>query len=156
MEAVGAGASVLTFITVAVGTAKLVYETLNSVKDGPRNVKKTADTILQVHSTLEQLLPLCQTTGSDGLYNDTKSCIADLDSFAAKVVKLQVLAGERRNGRLWKRLKAFVSEKELDEAKETMSRHCARLNLRLSAGIRYAKFLHSHEGWRVLISITAG
>lgn len=39
MEAIGAGANILTFVVLALNTAKTTYETLSAVKDGPEIVK---------------------------------------------------------------------------------------------------------------------
>lgn len=138
MEAVGAGASVLTFVTVAVGTTKVVYETLSAVRDGPANVKKTADAVLQLRFILEQIAQLSHPAADTTLHSDAKSCISDLNIFAAKVVKLQVNPSDRANGRLWKRLKAFVTDKDLVDIRETLSRHSSRLSLRLNASQRRA------------------
>lgn len=138
MEAVGAGASVLTFLAAALGTTKVVYETLSSVKDGPHNVGKAAEAILQLRQILEQVKHLSVRAVDDTLLNYTTRCIADLNLFAGKVTKLQVTPGERKSGKVWKRLKAFVSEKELDEIINTISKHCGRLNLQSSIIARHA------------------
>lgn len=144
MEAVGAAASALTFVTVALSSVKLLYETLSSVKDGPSNVKKAADVIMQLRRLLEQIQQSTSIVVDGVLLNDLESCISDLTTFADKVVKLQTLPQESRGGRLWKRLKAFANEKDLDQISTNVSQHCARLTLRLSVGTRFNYLELSH------------
>ena len=136
MEPVGAGASVLTFAAVALSTAKFVYDRLSWIKDGPPSVARTASAIWQFRLLLQQIKQQ-DTTGTDSaLLSEAELCTADLDELAAKVIKLQIMPGERAGGKLWKRLKVFVSEKDLDKISETISRHCGLLNLYLSSSTR--------------------
>jgi hypothetical protein len=139
MEAIGAGAGVLTFLTVALGSTKIAYETLSSVKDGSENVKRTENAVHDLSSILEHIFQLCEShpaATDPALLGDVRACVAHIDTVAAKLSKLQPLVGERRDGKLWKRFKAFISEKELDTVRETISRHYARLNMRLSILMR--------------------
>lgn len=53
MEAIGSGASLLTFITFALQSAKNVYNTVSSIRDGPKEVQNLASALedLKKHST---------------------------------------------------------------------------------------------------------
>lgn len=139
MEAISAGASVLTFLTVALGSTKIVYQTLSSVKDGPENVKRTASAVLHLRFLLEDISELSKTDPAaidTALSGDVKACAVHLDSFADRLLRLQPVLGERRDGKLWKKFKAFISERELETVREIISEYHGRFTLRMSIGTR--------------------
>ncbi|KAI9148245.1 Dehydrogenase orsE [Paramyrothecium foliicola] len=132
MEAVGAGASIVTFLTVALSTVKILCETLSSVANGPENVKKAASAVLQLRYLLEHIQEDAAARADDATINDVRLCGEDLRVFGAKILDFQALPHDPTRRRLWKRFRAFTDEKELDQFSATVSRHCARLTLRLN------------------------
>ncbi|KAH7316882.1 hypothetical protein B0I35DRAFT_434180 [Stachybotrys elegans] len=133
MEALGAGASVVAFVPLAMGAAKVAYNILSSIKDGPSSVQKAAEAILTLYGILEQLDRLDQSDTDVPLRVDIKGCFEDLDVFAKKVIKVQSSSIDDGGRRLWKRLKQFVTEKELEKISLSISQHYSRLNVRLGA-----------------------
>ncbi len=139
MDAVSAGASVLAFVTLSLQSAKLVYETLTSVKDGPKHVYQIARDVQSLQSTLERLAR-CRAAGARGdeaFATKLKACADDMTSFAKRLKTLTIDDGTSRLERNWKRVKAFLNEKDLETMGAVFIRHTAALNFHLSTLDRY-------------------
>lgn|SRR5688572_3628415 len=131
-----AGASALAFITFALATAKNTHNTLDAVRDGPRNVKETADAVLKLVNILDRIAKSPAALSDQCLQNDARRGIEELRIFGDKLMELQATPGELAHGKLWKRLQCFLNEKELDSMKTTIMLHYDRLNIRLSSFTR--------------------
>lgn len=132
MEAVGAGANVLAFVTLALATAKNTYTVLDSVRGGPKNVKETADALLKLVNILDQLSKCPAALADSSLQDDARRSIEDLDNFGDKLMRLQATPGEAASSRLWKRFHSFLKEKDLESVKAVIASHYDRFNIRLS------------------------
>lgn len=55
MEAIGSGASLLAFITLALQSPKHVYKTVSSIRDGPKEVQNLASALADLQNALQQL-----------------------------------------------------------------------------------------------------
>ncbi|KAJ3471643.1 hypothetical protein MRS44_001742 [Fusarium solani] len=100
MEAIGGGANVLAFVVLGIKSAKLTHDTLSAISDGPARVRNLAAGFLQLHWILEQLLQ-CRAAATDtALHGQARQCC---------------LSRERATGRFWKRLKAAISESDLEK-----------------------------------------
>ena len=122
MDGVSAGASVVTFVVVALQSAKAVHDVLSAVKDGPQNVQILTDSLRQLQNVLERITQLHIRQSDDADSADleclAQKCAIDVAGFQSKLRRLTFSADERRVGRLWKRLRVAVNEKDLD--------HCPR------------------------------
>ncbi|KAF4343493.1 hypothetical protein FBEOM_2519 [Fusarium beomiforme] len=123
MEAVGAGASILTFITVAFSVTKSIHEALSSIKDGPQILRFLVDEIFQLESILQRLSQL------EGL---AKKCKDDLTAFDSQLKTLDVSGSDGRRGRLWRKLRLCFSEKDLDQIRHVVRGHVQHLTVRLN------------------------
>lgn len=136
MEPLSAGASVLSFLGLALRSAKAIHEVLSTVKDGPKNVQRLADEVAQLQSILERLSQIQTTpiddTASTNLRSLVSKCVADITAFEAKLQRLGLSADDRRIGRLWRRLKAVVSEKDLERMRDVVRAYMLALNVSLS------------------------
>ncbi|KAK3898027.1 hypothetical protein C8A05DRAFT_38399, partial [Staphylotrichum tortipilum] len=134
MEAIGGGASVLAFITVAIQSAKTISDLLSGIKDAPDNVRRTAETVSMLQSALEQLAKWQQESGAalpQVLEGQVKACSNNLEAYAFTLGKLQALDTDGRGRRAWKRARAVLDEKQLDKMIVTMAAHSSALGLSL-------------------------
>ncbi|KAI1454940.1 hypothetical protein F4805DRAFT_438037 [Annulohypoxylon moriforme] len=130
MEAVGVGANVLAFVLLALKSAKTSYETISAIKDGPEIVRQVAANINQFYWILYGLRN-SPAAIDDSLMGHLKTCCEQLNSAASFIEKLQISPSERRAGRFWRRLKAFLGEKDLDQLNVQLTMNIGILNLKL-------------------------
>lgn len=69
-----------------------------------------------------------------------KICCDKLDSAASFIKKLQITPGERHTGKLWKRLRVFLSEKDLEQLNDQLTLDVVILQLRLQSTLSNAIF----------------
>ncbi|KAI9154913.1 Palmitoyltransferase akr1 [Paramyrothecium foliicola] len=131
MEAVGAGASVMTLVVVALQVAKRTYETLSSIKDGPDIVIKVASRFNQIFWILENLRRSRVALHDAALAQHLELCVAELRTASELVQKLQPPPHGPSSGRLWKRLRTFLNEGDLERINVQLIGLITTLNLRL-------------------------
>jgi hypothetical protein len=135
MEAVGVSASILTFVTVAVSVSKSIHDILSAIKDGPEIIGFLNNEISQLEAILQRLLQVASlTTGpTDRLELEqlVKRCKDDLVGFEAKLRQLDVSGADGRRGRLWRKLKICLEEKDLDQIRHVVRWHVHLLTLHL-------------------------
>ncbi|SPO06532.1 uncharacterized protein DNG_09222 [Cephalotrichum gorgonifer] len=135
MEALGAGANALAFVVLALKSAKTIYAVIGDLKDGPNNVRRAITNVNRLLSTLDQLSK-CRALderGSNGLADRMLTCLKDLETFSTKLEGLRVTKSEKRLGMYWKRVKAVLNEKALDNMNDVVAGHTSALNLQLAA-----------------------
>ncbi|KAI5917246.1 hypothetical protein F4810DRAFT_697255 [Camillea tinctor] len=131
MEAIGAGANVLAFITLGLKCAKTIHSTLSIIKDGPRIVQQAATAVSQLHWTLLQAQQSRAVTDDVSLQGQIQRCVEDLDSLAKIVTELQIPPNEKWTGKVWRRFKLVLDEKILDTINGQITQHATILSLRL-------------------------
>ncbi|KAF4947376.1 hypothetical protein FGADI_10447 [Fusarium gaditjirri] len=135
MEAVGAGASILTFITVAFSVAQSINSALSAIKDGPEVIRLLTDEIAQLESVLQRLKGLSFVSVHDidrsQLEALAKKCKDDLAELDFRLKSLDISTSDGRRGRLWRKLKLCFSEKELDHIRFVVQGHVQHLTIRL-------------------------
>lgn len=134
-----AGANTLAFVILAIKTTKLIHTVLRSIKDGPENVRRTANDVAGLLSTLEQLsrCRALERSGCEPLEVRLLRCVDDLEAFDGDIKKLEVGDAEGKRVRYWKRVNAAWGERRLEGMRVIVSGHCAALNLQLSALQRF-------------------
>ncbi|KAK7909080.1 hypothetical protein PG985_014958 [Apiospora marii] len=130
-EALGLGANVVSFVVVAAQLAKKTYETFSAIKDGPEIVRRVASQINQVYWILEGLRNNKAALDDPALAGHLQVCFNEMSSAAVLVEKLQLSPAERRGGRLWKRLRTFLGEKDLERLNQQLIGVASSLNLRM-------------------------
>lgn len=131
MEAIGGGASVLAFVLLGLKSAKIIYELLNPGDDG----KTIARDVRGLQSTLERLAR-CRVLAErpdEALEAKIVACANDMESFAKKLSKLAILDNDGRLRIQWKKVKTFLSEKDMAKMRAIVVGHTAGLNLHLQA-----------------------
>jgi hypothetical protein len=140
MEAVAVGASVLAFVTLSLKSAKAVQEVLSSAKEGQRHVGQVERDVQSLQLTLERL-SRCRLIGErrdEALAAKIKACSDDMEIFAKRLESLAIGDAEPRLGRQWKRIKAFLNEKDLAKMGAVVVGHTVALNLHLNILERHA------------------
>ncbi|KAK2677744.1 hypothetical protein RAB80_006484 [Fusarium oxysporum f. sp. vasinfectum] len=135
MEAVGAGASILTFLMAE--SAEWIDRVTEkaTVIDGPEVIRFLTDEIAQLESVLQRLKQLSfasideiDRSQLEGLAKKCKDDLAELDS---RLKSLDVSISDGRRGRLWRKLKLCFSEKDLDHIRHVVQDHVRHLTIRL-------------------------
>jgi hypothetical protein len=126
-------------LSSALSLTTFIYDTISAVKDGPKNVKATADKVLQFRGQLERVRQLCHTDDPShaALLNDARQCVAEVSAFAAKLQKLQVKPNERATGKMWKRLRTVLGEKDLEIISTRISQRIAQIGIHLDILTRF-------------------
>lgn len=132
MDAISAGASVVAFITLGLQSAKVIYETLSAIRDGPKSLQQVISDVEQIQSILKHLLQSPATANNAPLTNHVSSCVLDLELAASEIQKLQISPNQQGHEKLWRRVKTFLNEKDLDRISAQIARHANTLSLRLN------------------------
>ncbi|KAI1035580.1 hypothetical protein LB504_005682 [Fusarium proliferatum] len=135
MEAVGAGASILTFTTVAFSVTQSIHKALSAIKDGPEVIRSLTDDIAQLESVLQRLKKLSfvsvDDTEKSQLERLAEKCHDDLAKLDSRLKSLDVSTSEGQGGRFLRKLKFCFSEKDLDQIRHIVQGHVLHLGLRL-------------------------
>ncbi|TXC07405.1 hypothetical protein FocTR4_00003344 [Fusarium oxysporum f. sp. cubense] len=133
MEAVGAGASILTFLTVAFSVTRSIHSALSAIKDGPEAIRFLTDEVAQLESVLQRLKQLSFVSVDDidrsQLEGLAKKCKGDLAELDSQLKSLDVSTSDGRRGRLWRKLKLCFSEKDLDHIRHVVQGHLQHLTI---------------------------
>ncbi|KAI0478683.1 hypothetical protein GGR56DRAFT_334682 [Xylariaceae sp. FL0804] len=131
MEAIGAGANVAAFVVIGLQSAKICYNTLSAIKDGPVIVQQVANDVLQLDWILRDQSTARAAAQDTPLVGYIRICREQLDEMAAAIGKFQTTPDERKAGKLWKRFKSFLGEKRLEIIGANISRQVGFLGLRI-------------------------
>ncbi len=135
MDAVGAGASVLAFVGLALQSVKTVHDFLATIKDGPQKVQRLLTEVGNLQTILERLASMQPSSPNEedfaDLYNLSKKCSEDIVAFELVLRRLALGVVDQGTGRFWRRLKLLVSEKDLDHMREVIRFHVVTLHFHL-------------------------
>ncbi|KAK3323336.1 hypothetical protein B0T19DRAFT_201627 [Cercophora scortea] len=129
MDPLSAGASVLAFIGI-LNSLQSIYNTLSSVNDGPESLRQAANNVIQLRSIVQKLQAQQSRIDPESQIQ-LKHCADDVKAIATKLDALQVSPSEKRAGRIWKRIKTALNEKDLDRMSKVIHDHSTALSLRL-------------------------
>ena len=132
MDPLSIGAGAVAFITVAVQSAKIIFDIISSIKDSPNHLRDVGRDIEQLRGILSQLLRCRSLIKNDDLAILLQRCSEDISLYARCMGKLRISPTERQTGELWKRLVAVFSEKDVQTMKATIHCHVSSLGLQLS------------------------
>ncbi|KAH7212272.1 hypothetical protein DER44DRAFT_214536 [Fusarium oxysporum] len=130
MEAIGVGASILTFITFA----HSIHSALSAIKDGPEVIRLLADEIAKLESILQRLNQVSfvsiDNIDRSQLESLAKKCKDDLVKLDSRLKSFDVSTSDGRRGHLWRKLKLCFSEKDLDHIRHVVQGHLQHLTIR--------------------------
>lgn len=133
MDPLSAGASVVTFIGLALSITKAIHDGLSPIKDGTDTIRSLKDDSAELRKILERLslIPM-STTDATELNGLVKKCSDDLTGFEAKLLRLDTSAANSRRSRAWRKLKAYFTDRELEEMQYLVQGHIQKLTLWLN------------------------
>ncbi|RFN48319.1 hypothetical protein FIE12Z_7368 [Fusarium flagelliforme] len=133
MEAIGAGASTLAFVLLALKSAKIINESLSSIKDAPRTVIELLEDIKFLQSVLERLsqctLQHASISTVDSLTQTLQGCTTELSRIEGRLAKfLQDTAQSMSELSSKADAQATAATSILEEILSEVSRLHARIN----------------------------
>ncbi|KAK4184267.1 hypothetical protein QBC35DRAFT_441782 [Podospora australis] len=135
MEAISVGASVLTFVSLALNSAKTIHKILSSFIDGNSLVEKVARDAKALQDSLERIENGDFTNSRPGdkaaLKSKLEACQDDMVSCARKLEELNLNGSESSTGRQWKKIRMVLKEKDVEGIGALIHRHISDLNLHL-------------------------
>ena len=135
MEVVGFSASILTFVAAAVTVSKSITNTLSAIKDGPEIIASLGHEISQLETILQRLSEAFSSTATPSdrpeLLKLVEKCKHDLVGFETTLRQLDVSGADGRRGRLWRKLKFCLEEKDLDQIRHVVRGHINAFTLHL-------------------------
>jgi Fungal N-terminal domain of STAND proteins len=104
MEAVGAGAGLVTLVLFALQSTKAICETIFTIKQGPRQVTQLTSAVENLQQVLTQLLN-CRASKEDDAETDLKTissriktCGQDLSRYEKKLREFRISPSDRAAG----------------------------------------------------------
>lgn len=139
MEAVGAGAGVLAFITIALRSTKTIYEIASVIRNGPADIEHLASAVHRLQLVLTQFskLPALADSELDPesfnlLSMLLKTCSKDVTRFEHEFRKVQISPGDMKAGIAWKKIKTILKDAEFHRMREVVNSHVTELGVQLS------------------------
>ena len=149
MDPVAASASLANIITFALQSAKVIYETIAGIRDGPIEVRRLGSATEVLRQLLMQLNQLTTQGSQHGydvadaslqpLKNQVERCSTDLQGITAKISRLQVEVEDELIVKSWKRIKTFLREKDFGKMWRIVQHNVEVLGLQLSIVSRFVK-----------------
>ncbi|KAI0017674.1 hypothetical protein F4780DRAFT_574805 [Xylariomycetidae sp. FL0641] len=129
-----AAASAITFAVVALQSIKVLHGVFSVVKDWPQDVARVASDARCLHFVLEQLAsPVYSLSPTDQSVTESlQNCTEDVSVYAERLKDFTISPADRRGGRLWKRVKAVLNERDLNQMRIILSGHVDKLSLLLN------------------------
>ncbi|KAH7268836.1 hypothetical protein B0J15DRAFT_419337 [Fusarium solani] len=135
MEAIGAGASTLAFVLLALKSAKVIHESLSAIKEAPRIVRELAQDIQLLQSVLGRLThcPLSHAPSSTvtSFQDMLQACTAELSSIENRLEQFKKKPDSSRSSRVYKGILGYVKKEELEEARSRVRDKTTQANLDL-------------------------
>lgn len=138
MEAVSAGASVLTFIVVALQSTKRIYEVVSDIEQGPAEVKSLTAAVKNLQRVLTELSNCSAVKSADaetnleGISDLIKNCGEDVSRYEKELAKVWISPHDKKAGRAWKKLKTVLQERDFHRMWGVVTHHVSALGTYLS------------------------
>ncbi|ERF71232.1 hypothetical protein EPUS_08150 [Endocarpon pusillum Z07020] len=133
-----AGASVLTFIAVALQSTKSIYEAVSGIKSGPQQVESLASAVRTLDSVLTQLSN-CPAVKSADPETDLKvilslieSCKGDVSHYEGELRKVRISLNDKKTEKAWKKVKTILQEKDFQRMWDGVNHHVSALGFQLN------------------------
>jgi len=130
MDPLSVGAGAIAFITIAIQASKAICEILSQVEDSPRLVRDLSRDLEQLRHILDRLSKFYSAKPCDrAIALLLRRCSEDVSMYACRLQRVQSSPTERQTRKLWKKLTAVVSEKEIHAMKLSIHHHVSSLVL---------------------------
>ncbi|KAM0560092.1 hypothetical protein ACHAPJ_004052 [Fusarium lateritium] len=135
MEAIGAGASTLAFVLLALKSAKVIHESLSSIKDAPKAVRELVEDIQILQLVLGRMshctLQNAPTSTLASLDETLQNCTLELSSIESRLARFSNSSPNNRSSRLYKGVLAYVKKEDLENARSRIRDKSTQMNLYL-------------------------
>jgi Fungal N-terminal domain of STAND proteins len=137
MEAIGAGASVIAFIGLAVQSTEATVSLVSSYREAQERVQRLTSAIQDLHHTFNTLSTLQDVTGDQeipaiyDLKTLLKKYVEDVTRFNSKLKKRQRQAGRSKLDGIWRNLKVALKKDDFQELWALLLHHASVLGLQL-------------------------
>ncbi|KAF5550069.1 hypothetical protein FNAPI_7872 [Fusarium napiforme] len=136
MEAIGAGASTLAFVLLALKSAKIINESLSAIKDAPRIVSELSKDLESLQSVLGRIsgsaLQHAPTSTIESLNDILQACTTELSRIECRLAKFSTSSGSSRSNRVYKGILAYIKKEDLENARSRIRDKSTQINLYLS------------------------
>ncbi|KAH7120621.1 hypothetical protein EDB81DRAFT_814489 [Dactylonectria macrodidyma] len=134
MEVLSAVATVVTLFSAALASTRAFHHVLSATKHGSLALQALSNEVEQLQKLLETIstLPIQNTPDVADLARYVRDCVTDVAAFKLRLELLTVSEANSRSGRLWRRVKASVNEKDLWQMQRVICGHVGMLNGRLT------------------------
>jgi len=134
MEALGAGASVLAFVGLALQSTKVLSQTVSGFKNASRQITALASAVRNLQNILTQLEG-CRAlseprTDVQHLADLVNACIEDVGRYDKELKKIQPCPDGPKIQQAWKKMKTMLADKDL--VWKEVSQHCTALSAQLN------------------------
>ena len=135
MDGVSGAASVVGIATITLQSAKLIYEAVTGIKNGPSLVQQLASTLQDLQRVLQRVIDLkrkpeqANPTNLDELETLAQKCATDVRAMQEKLVKL---SGGGKIELAWKRVKTYLQAKDLEVMQATIRQHTHMLSAEMA------------------------
>ncbi|KAF4340085.1 hypothetical protein FBEOM_5945 [Fusarium beomiforme] len=135
MEAIGVGASTLAFVLLALKSAKIINESLSSIKDAPRTVLELMKDVEFLQSVLGRIsscsLRHVPTSTIESLNGVLQVCTTELSSIECRLAKFSSTTASSHSSRMYKGVLAYVKKEDLENARGRIRDKSTQINLYL-------------------------
>lgn len=146
MDGVSAAASLTALVGFALQSSSFIYQIVNTILDGPNQIKSLASRVNGLHTALIQIAELLHSQpplGQDQnhplfkrLRSALQACAEDLQKLQLKLQKLN-RSHEKGLRRAWYIVKSVLGAKEFEDADTIIKEHVQNLGLHLEIIGRY-------------------
>ena len=146
-ESMDGAASVITVVSLALSSTKVLYEIVVSIKHAPKCVSQITSYLRDLSSILQQLVGYSANLHlAADLPTLIERCAKSLKTLEAKLGRLSASDGNNRAELMWKNVKASLQEKQLEKMATCLQQHVAALSLQLNILEGFVSFLHHDLG----------
>jgi hypothetical protein len=132
MDPVSVGASAIAFIGIALKSTNFIFNVILAISDFPNEARQLTRDLQHLHGILEGIAR-CRAVEEDGEFLCLlRECSNDVTAYARRVQKLEIVPGERRPAKVWKKFKSLFGEADLELMRHAVRGHILSLSSRLS------------------------
>jgi hypothetical protein len=140
MEVIAAASSITALLTIAVQSAKIIYDTVVNIRNGPSQLRGLATAVDDLHRMLKQVADIRieeesradRSGDTGGLKASIKNCAEDLLAVQREIGKLQAVPQDNHLGRTWKQVKSILAKDDFRRLWSIVNHQTVALSLQLN------------------------
>jgi hypothetical protein len=140
MEVIAAASSIPALLTISVQSAKIIYDTVVNIRNGPSQLRGLATAVDDLHRMLKQVADIRieeesradRSGDTGGLKASIKNCAEDLLAVQREIGKLQAVPQDNHLGRTWKQVKSILAKDDFRRLWSIVNHQTIALSLQLN------------------------